>query len=257
MSFLFDRRCNNLSFIVEGQNMYQLIIFVMGLVSMMPAMAELPYPYHFLETPQDLITEVPSLRKAKFKAGIWTKQLTIPGMGVKKVELRYFESSLSAPEIFPGAGSFAVTLVRATKPQKGMTVVVVTQANPREATLANESINALLPRWLIEQGVDMYEVYKLPMGAYKFSWDGRQWSFDQLTELISTVVPGQILPGGYLGKSAKEEICLNNLDPQVQGHAVYALTQHLAKKTQCDVNKMHELAGQALHAFIRSAPRVK
>jgi hypothetical protein len=84
------------------------------------------------------------------------------------VDLPYLESSFAPQEILPGMDEFGVTLVKPMQSARVLEVVVVTQANPKMTLLANEAVNALLPRWLIEEGVDMYAVYSKPMGGASF-----------------------------------------------------------------------------------------
>jgi hypothetical protein len=93
-------------------------------------------------------------------------------------------------------------------------------------------------------------------GGHRFVWDDRQWSFDQLTEAVSSVVPAQTIDGRYYGRPAREYVCGNEANPIVDKHLVYALTQYLVWKTRCDIGQMHDALGIALKEFVKTAPRL-
>ncbi|MFZ2253105.1 MAG: hypothetical protein WAW13_02940 [Minisyncoccia bacterium] len=168
--------------------------------------------------------------------------------------MTYFEFNITPKEIIGEDGHFAITLVMAKAP-RDLHIAVATQRDPDEATLANEAVNALLPEWLISRGVDMFEVYKKPMGGYWFQYQGRQWSFDQLTELLSWIVPGQTLPGGYLS-SQTARVCEGNPSPKIKGHDVYALIHFMINKFGCNLPILHDKSGEVVTAFISTAPKL-
>ena len=101
----------------------------------------------------------------------------------------------------------------------------------------------------------MHNVYRRPMGGYTFKWDGKAWSFDQLSEVLSTVVSAQGMPGGYMNKGAALRVCDEETNPSVNNHPIYGLTLHLLKKHGCNLNTLHEESGKALQAFMDTAPR--
>ena len=137
--------------------------------------------------------------------------------------------------------------------------------NPDNAMLANEAVNALFPQWLAEvYGADMPAVYNAPAHAYTFLWHGHRWSYDQVSETLSAIVPAQLIGDGYTG-AAQRRVCNNipkmptvtdtssgitiyrpSMDPHTEGVDAYDLTRFLVRETRCDLRRMRPLIGEII-----------
>ncbi len=208
----------------------------------------------FIDSPNLIATSIPFLNGVRYTKSTFKQQLLIPGIGSKNVVTPYFEMEFNPREF--GLISFAVTLVQAVE-EETLLVGVATQKEPDNVTLSNESVNAHLPQWLIEEGVDMHHVYTLPIGEYQFLWHDQLWSFDQLTELLSSVVSAQALPGKYMNPGAKARICDGIGEVEMDGHNVYGMLLHAIRDSECNLVSMHTLAGEALLSFMEQAPQIQ
>ncbi len=235
------------------RKLVSVIIAILLASFLMPASAAKKPRVVVLTNPELIFSHVPNLAKFPYTEKKFERTVSFPLLGVKTINLTYLESKARSEQIAPGQAKFSATV--AAKPNEELHVVVVTHAEPDAVTLVNEAVNALLPGWLIERGVDMHAIYTLPMGGYRFTWNQQVWSFDQLTEFLSAIVSAQGLPGGYLSPKAPARICEGLSDPEIGGHAVYKLTHYLTKKHGCNMSVLHKEAEEVLKAFLATAPR--
>lgn len=200
----------------------------------------------------------PPLRNAVFTSRSWEGTLRVPLFGTQRVVLPYFEMDRTAEEMGNDAyGSNANTTIR-SRGDGTVEILVVTCKKPSEQVLADEAVNAFFPWWLFEWGIDAWKVFRNNSTApYRFTWGGKSWTLDQLSEALSFIVSGQMVPGGYAGWQAKS-LCvrLPKFVGKVGGENRYEMTNALASQTKCDFPRMFDHAGEALKALIETLPKV-
>ena len=202
----------------------------------------------------------PHLKDARFTLREWRGTLKIPLFGERAIVLPYFEADRTPQEMStnPTQNLYARTTVAFHGDQRLGVVVVISKNPPHPpAVLADEAVNALLPQWLFERGVDIWEILqKNATDPYRFTWDGKSWVFNQLSEAFSFTVSGQMMPGGYTGEAKK--LC-DDLPPYVSDtykkYNAYELTNYLAQKTGCDFSRMHALLEGAAKVAIDAFPK--
>lgn len=232
-----------------------LILMILALQQTSTAQAEdNDVQFYFPPTPEGVFEHIPILGTKHFEDRTYSNTFNIPHLGEMPAQIRYFESEVTADELIGPGAAFGVTVVQPVD-NRTLNITVMVAGESDEQIIANKAVNALLPFWLTLEGVDMYTVYSKPMGEYRFSWNNYDWSFDQLTELVSWTVSAQTLPGGYMSND-QVRVCEGIPSPVVEGHDTYALVRYVLSRHGCNMTKAHGTVASAIKAFIATAPQM-
>lgn len=201
----------------------------------------------------------PHLKNATFTPREWRGTLHVPLIGVRHVVLPYFETNRTAAEMStdPRLNQYAYTVIVVSGDDKMEVAVVTCNNSPNQfVVLADEAVNALLPQWLFERGVDMWEVIrKQDTDPYRFTWGEKTWTSKQLSEALSFVVSGQMIPAGYAGRQVKF-LCskLPSFVGSIDNNS-YGMINFLVQQTKCDFSQMYTLLESALKVAMGAFPK--